>query len=79
MVEMNEFVSVKGVTKRFKHRSVLSDVSFSVRRGEVLGLVGPNGAGKTTLFECLAGLMPADAGTLRFSGNILLSESGQPF
>jgi ABC-type multidrug transport system ATPase subunit len=36
-----------------------------VRRGEVLGLIGPNGAGKTTLFECLAGLMPADGGTLK--------------
>jgi ABC-2 type transport system ATP-binding protein len=59
------------VTKRFKKRCVLSDVSFSVRRGEVLGLIGPNGAGKTTLFECLAGLMTADAGTLRLGDKIL--------
>jgi ABC-type multidrug transport system ATPase subunit len=40
----------------------LSDVLFSVRSGEVLGLIGPNGAGKTTLFECLAGLLPATVG-----------------
>ncbi len=68
---MSELLTVKGVTKRFKKRCVLSDVSFSVRRGEVLGLIGPNGAGKTTLFECLAGLMPTDAGTLKSGDRIL--------
>src|SRR6266702_3357374 len=68
---MSELLTVKGVTKYFKQRCVLSDVAFSVRHGEVLGLIGPNGAGKTTLFECLAGLMPADAGATK-SGNKLL-------
>jgi ABC-2 type transport system ATP-binding protein len=68
---VSELLTVKGVTKRFKKRCVLSDVSFSVRRGEVLGLIGPNGAGKTTLFECLAGLMPTDAGTLKSGDRIL--------
>lgn len=68
---MDELLTVKGVTKRFKKRWVLSDVSFSVRRGEVLGLIGPNGAGKTTLFECLAGLMPADGGTLKSQNKVL--------
>src|SRR5258705_11758219 len=68
---MNELVRVEGLTKRFKNRRVLDDVSFSVRRGEVLGLIGPNGAGKTTLFECLAGLMPADGGTMKYGNKIL--------
>src|ERR1039457_6404479 len=45
---------------------LLSVTGFSVREGEILGLIGPNGAGKTTLFECLAGLIAADAGTVRF-------------
>jgi ABC-2 type transport system ATP-binding protein len=53
---------VEGITKKFGRLRALSDVSFSVRRGEILGLIGPNGAGKTTLFECLAGILPADAG-----------------
>ena len=68
---MAELLTVEGVTKRFKDRCVLSEVSFSVHPGEVLGLIGPNGAGKTTLFECLAGLMPADAGTVKAGKKIL--------
>ena len=67
---MSELLTVKGVTKHFKRRAVLDDVGFSVRRGEVLGLIGPNGSGKTTLFECLSGLLPA-AGTLEFDNKIL--------
>jgi len=50
---------------------VLADVSFTVGTGEVLGLIGPNGAGKTTVLECLAGLLPADSGSLTFRGSPL--------
>lgn len=62
---MTPLLTVEGLTKFFNQRRALDDVSFSVRPGEVLGLIGPNGSGKTTLFECLAGLMPANAGRVR--------------
>ena len=62
---------VEGLSKRFGHIVALQDVSFHVRSGEVLGLIGPNGAGKSTLFECLAGVLPADRGTLRADGRII--------
>ena len=55
---------VEHVTKKFGQVRALTDVSLSVRSGEILGLIGPNGAGKTTLFECLAGLLPADSGVI---------------
>jgi ABC-2 type transport system ATP-binding protein len=64
-------LTVEGISKRFGFRRVLEDVSFSVRPCEVLGLIGPNGAGKTTLFECVAGLMHADGGGVKFRDEAL--------
>jgi ABC-2 type transport system ATP-binding protein len=59
-------LQVSNLNKKFGRRSVLSDVSFQVREGEVLGLIGPNGAGKTTLLECIAGLLPSNQGEIRY-------------
>ena len=59
---------VRNLTKRYGRLTALSDVSFTVRPGEVLGLIGPNGSGKTTLFECLGGVLPLDAGSLVHDG-----------
>lgn len=59
-------LTVEKVCKHFGSRAVLDNVSFAVRESEVLGLIGPNGAGKTTLFECVAGLLPSNGGTIRF-------------
>ena len=61
----------RNLTKRYGRLAALSDVSFSVREGEVLGLIGPNGSGKTTLFECLGGVLPLDAGSLTKDGRPL--------
>lgn len=57
-------LSVSGLSKSYGQLAAISDVSFRVEAGEILGLIGPNGAGKTTLFECLAGVQPASSGTL---------------
>lgn len=65
-----------GICKRFGGLTALSEVSITVRRGEICGLIGPNGAGKTTLFNVLTGIYPADAGTLEFDGRHL--ENPQP-
>ena len=65
------FLTVKGISKRFGANAVLHEASFSVQEREILGLIGPNGAGKTTLFECLAGLLPVDAGEVTFRGQRL--------
>jgi ABC-2 type transport system ATP-binding protein len=64
-------LTVSGLSKSYGRFVALEDVAFSVRDGEVLGLIGPNGAGKTTLFECLAGLLPCESGTLRHRGRPL--------
>jgi ABC-2 type transport system ATP-binding protein len=62
---------VSHLTKRYGRLTALSDVSFSVRPGEILGLIGPNGSGKTTLFECLAGVLPSDDGAVTLAGRPL--------
>jgi branched-chain amino acid transport system ATP-binding protein len=64
-------LEVEGVTKRFGGLVALSEVSFSIGKGEIYGLIGPNGAGKTTLFNVLTGLYRQDTGTFRFEGNVL--------
>ncbi|MBK8322611.1 MAG: LPS export ABC transporter ATP-binding protein [Betaproteobacteria bacterium] len=54
--------------KRYKKRTVVSDVSLTVESGEVVGLLGPNGAGKTTCFYMILGLVPIDQGMVTLDG-----------
>ncbi|MGH8110745.1 MAG: ABC transporter ATP-binding protein [Rhodanobacteraceae bacterium] len=61
-------LTVTRLAKRFGNFRALSDVSFDVRPGEVLGLVGPNGSGKTTCINVITGLYRPDGGTLQYDG-----------
>jgi ABC-2 type transport system ATP-binding protein len=61
-------IEVEALTKRYGEFVAVNALSFSVRPGEVLGLVGPNGAGKTTTLRCLAGIIPASSGQVRIAG-----------
>lgn len=65
---MNALLSADGITKMFGSTRVLSDITLAVAPGEPVGLFGPNGSGKTTLVNILSGLLPPDAGTVRFDG-----------
>jgi len=64
-------VHATNLTKRYGRLTALHDVSFSIREGEILGLIGPNGSGKTTLFECLGGVLPVDGGMVLQDGRPL--------
>ena len=55
-------LEVAGITKWYGKQQALADVSFNIRRGEILGLIGPNGSGKTTLFNVVSGLYAPDEG-----------------
>jgi len=59
------------ISKRFKLRQVVDDISLEIRSGEVVGLLGPNGAGKTTAFYMIVGLIPTDTGRIELDGENL--------
>lgn len=61
----------EGLMKRYRTRTVVSDVSLTVESGEVVGLLGPNGAGKTTCFYMILGLVPIDRGSVTLDGEDL--------
>jgi len=62
---------VANLAKRYGREFAIVGVTFSVARGEVLGVVGPNGAGKTTLLEALVGLLQVESGTVYWRGEEL--------
>jgi branched-chain amino acid transport system ATP-binding protein len=59
------------VTKYFGGLAAVSDVSFDVKQGEILGIIGPNGAGKTTLFNVIAGVYRPNRGKIFFRGQVI--------
>lgn len=61
-------IQVENLTKRYAGRTAISDISFEVEAGEIVGLLGPNGAGKSTTMRILAGYMAATSGTVRIGG-----------
>src|SRR5690348_4985413 len=64
-------LQMSDVTIKFGGLTALSEVSFDINRGEILGLIGPNGAGKTTCFNVMTGVYAATSGTVRFDGKPL--------
>ena len=62
-------LSVKNLSKKYRKRQVVKDVSISVNTGEIVGLLGPNGAGKTTSFHMVVGLLPTDDGKIFMNDN----------
>ena len=61
-------LEVAGLSKNFGGLRAVSDVSFSLNEGEIVGLLGPNGAGKTTAFNMIAGYIRPSSGTVRLAG-----------
>jgi branched-chain amino acid transport system ATP-binding protein len=65
---MKEILKLEGLTKRFGGLLANNNISFTVNKGEVIGLIGPNGAGKSTLFNCIACFYRASEGKISFNG-----------
>jgi ABC-2 type transport system ATP-binding protein len=67
-------LEVCSLTKRFNGISVVQDVSFTVKPGEILGYVGPNGAGKSTTVKMIIGLLEPSEGQIRFQGRSVIED-----
>jgi branched-chain amino acid transport system ATP-binding protein len=59
-------LEAKDITKKFGGLAAVSNLSFGVEKGEILGIIGPNGSGKTTVFNCISRFFPLTAGELYF-------------
>ena len=70
---MEGFIQVEHLTKRFGGLVALNDVSFSIKKGEALGLCGANGSGKSTVIKILAGVLRPDSGSLTIEGQKMVS------
>lgn len=68
-------IDVRGMTKRFGERTVVSEIDLQVRPGEIYGFLGPNGSGKTTFIRMLCGLLRADGGSGKCLGYDVIRES----
>ncbi|HEY0456003.1 MAG TPA: ATP-binding cassette domain-containing protein [Verrucomicrobiae bacterium] len=70
-------IEVEHLTKRYLSHTAVSDISFEVGRGEIVGLLGPNGAGKSTIMRILSCYMPATSGTARVAGFDVFTEADE--
>jgi ABC-2 type transport system ATP-binding protein len=70
-------IAVANLTKHFAGNTAVSDISFTVKRGEIVGLLGPNGAGKSTTMRILACYLPASSGTVRVAGLDVCQQSDE--
>ena len=61
-------ISVDKVTKKFKDKTVLHNVSFEAKKGEIIGFLGPNGAGKTTTMRIILGYLTPTSGSVKING-----------
>lgn len=74
-MQPDPFFAVSGIARSFGGFRVLTDVSLSVGRGEIAGLLGPNGSGKTTLFNIATGFLEPSAGSVRLDGRDISASS----
>ena len=65
---MNESILISNLTKKFKDKTALKEISFSISSGEIFGFLGPSGAGKTTTINILTGQLPPDGGEVKILG-----------
>ena len=75
---MDNVITVKNVTKKFKEAVVLDNISVSFEKGKVHGLIGRNGSGKTMLMKCICGIVPLTSGEIRINDKVIGKDTDIP-
>lgn len=65
---MESIIEIKSLTKKYKEKKAIDNLSFSVNKGEILGLLGPNGSGKSTTMNCILSLLNFEKGNIKIYG-----------
>ena len=73
---IGNILEVDNVSKKYKKQTVLENINFSIKTGEIVGLVGPNGAGKTTIMSIIVGLIKNYEGTVKIAGQDIRNYKG---
>src|SRR5918912_1952656 len=74
-----QVVEIDRLSYAYSDNLVLSNISFSIGEGDILGIMGPNGAGKTTLFSCMLGLLGDYSGTIKIFGQDIKCKNNKVF
>lgn len=76
---MNDSILISNLTKKFKDKTALKEISFSISSGEIFGFLGPSGAGKTTTINILTGQLPPDGGEVKILGKDCIQLTSDDF
>lgn len=76
---MNDSILISNLTKKFKDKTALKEISFSISSGEIFGFLGPSGAGKTTTINILTGQLPPDGGEVEILGKDCIQLTSDDF
>ena len=68
-------IVVKNITKKYNQFTAIENISFSIKKGEIIGFLGPNGAGKTTTMNILTGYISSTQGTVEIAGYDIFNDS----
>ena len=72
---MEKVIEVKNLTKEYKNKKAVDNLSFNLYKGEILGLLGPNGSGKSTTINCILSLLKKQSGSIKIFGSEMKPDS----
>ena len=67
MINLENIIEIKNLVKNYGKKEVLKNISFDIKKGEIISIIGESGAGKSTLMRCINGLEDINSGSINFN------------